>query len=272
MGSSSSSRSGAENSTAASATRMRQPPENSESVRFCAASSKPRPERMRAARAGAACASMSASRVWISAIRIGSLAASASRHQRVALDVGLEHEVDERLRSAGRFLLDAADAREFRDRDRAGLRLDLAADQPEQRRLAGAVAPDQPDARARRQRRGRRIDQQALADPVGEGVDVQHGGLLTRRAAAGKGRAVRKGRSSRRVMVASCRPSRTLRRHQHWRRTVASAGFRPAPAHDAPRPDSRFRGNDMEATHPNPLPRRAGGERGSQLLVAAAAL
>src|SRR5580658_405395 len=102
---------------------MRQPPENSESVRFCAASSKPRPARMRAARAGAACASMSASRVWISSIRIGSLA-------------------------AGGLLLHAADTRKLRDRDRARFRLDLAADQAEQRGLAGAVASDQPDPRA----------------------------------------------------------------------------------------------------------------------------
>ena len=57
-GSSSSSRSGSENSSAASATRMRQPPENVSSGRCCASSSKPRPARMRAARAGAPWASM----------------------------------------------------------------------------------------------------------------------------------------------------------------------------------------------------------------------
>ena len=50
-------------STAASATRMRQPPENSDKARACAASSKPRPDRMLAARAGAECASISTRRV-----------------------------------------------------------------------------------------------------------------------------------------------------------------------------------------------------------------
>ena len=49
--------------TAASATRIRQPPENSASGCCCAASSKPRPAKMRAARAGAACAEISTRRV-----------------------------------------------------------------------------------------------------------------------------------------------------------------------------------------------------------------
>ena len=78
VGSSSSSTSGRANSTAASATRIRQPPENSAQALACAAASNPSPFRIDAARASAECASMSASRAWISAIRCASVAASAS--------------------------------------------------------------------------------------------------------------------------------------------------------------------------------------------------
>ena len=60
------------------------------------------------------------------------------------------------------------------------LRRKFAADEPEERGLAGAVAPDEPDPRPARQRGGRVVDQQALAEPVGEGVDMEHGGLLAR--------------------------------------------------------------------------------------------
>src|SRR5690606_42142826 len=50
VGSSSSRRSGCENSTEASATRIRQPPENDEAGRFWASVSNPRPARIVAAR------------------------------------------------------------------------------------------------------------------------------------------------------------------------------------------------------------------------------
>ena len=66
------------NRTAASATRIRQPPENDDSGRPCAASSKPRPLRIRAARAGAASAPIAASRSWISASRPGSPPSAAA--------------------------------------------------------------------------------------------------------------------------------------------------------------------------------------------------
>jgi hypothetical protein len=57
---------------------MRQPPENVSSGWCCASSEKPSPARMRAARAGAPWASMAVSRSWISAMRCGSTACSAS--------------------------------------------------------------------------------------------------------------------------------------------------------------------------------------------------
>ena len=95
-----------------------------------------------------------------------------------ALAVGVEHEVDQRLRAAGRLLLDAADAGLPGNRDRTALAADFAADQAEQRGLAGAVAPDQADVGAGRQRHGRVIDQQALAEAIGQIVDMQHGGAF----------------------------------------------------------------------------------------------
>ncbi len=72
MGSSRRSTSGREKRTAASATRIRQPPENSAQARAWAAASKPRPLRIEPARASAEWASMSARRAWISAMRCAS--------------------------------------------------------------------------------------------------------------------------------------------------------------------------------------------------------
>ena len=68
--------------------------------------------------------------------------------ERRALAVGREHEVDQAFRSARRLLLDAADAQALRHDDRAALRREIAADEAEERGLAGAVAPDEPDMRS----------------------------------------------------------------------------------------------------------------------------
>ena len=84
-------------------------------------------------------------------------------HQRLALDVGGEHKVDKAFGAGGGLLVDAADACALGDHDRASLRRELAAENAEERRLAGAVAPDEPDMRARRQRGGRVVDQESLA-------------------------------------------------------------------------------------------------------------
>ncbi len=62
--------------------------------------------------------------------------------------VGCEHEVDQALRAAWRLLLDAADAQAPGDGDRAALRRKVAANEPEERGLAGAVAPHEPDMRS----------------------------------------------------------------------------------------------------------------------------
>ena len=96
-------------------------------------------------------------------------------HQRLALNIGREHEVDQAFRAGRGFLLDAADARAFGDDHRAAFGRKLAADQAEERGLAGAVAPHEPDMRAGRQRGRGVVDQEALAEPIGEGADMQHG-------------------------------------------------------------------------------------------------
>src|ERR1700722_11705904 len=92
-------------------------------------------------------------------------------HQRLALDVGGEHEPDEAFSAGRSLLLDAADPGAFGDNDRAALGRKLAADNPEQRGLAGAVAPHEPDMRARRQRSASVVDQQTLAEAICEGAE-----------------------------------------------------------------------------------------------------
>ena len=186
VGSSRSRRSGWANSTAASATRMRQPPEKDDNGRACASKSKPRPARMRAARAGAACASMSTRRVWISAMRCGVARRLGLGDEAGALGVGGEHEVDERAGSARRLLLDAAELAVLGQRQRSEIRRQLVRDHAEQRRLAGAVAPDEADARAFGQGRGRPIEEDARAEPQGDVVDMQHVALVARAVRDGK--------------------------------------------------------------------------------------
>ena len=116
-GSSSSSRSGSENSSAASATRIRQPPEKAASGWCCASSSKPSPARMRAARAGAAWASIAISRSWISPMRCAIVDALGLSQQLGALGIGGEHGLERRRLAARRFLRDIADARAARRLD-----------------------------------------------------------------------------------------------------------------------------------------------------------
>ena len=95
--------------------------------------------------------------------------------QRRALDVGLEHDLDQRLLGARRFLRHLADARVLRQADRAGLGLKVAGDGAEQRRLAGAVAADEPGLRARRQGQRGMVEEQASGDAERKVVDDQHG-------------------------------------------------------------------------------------------------
>src|SRR3546814_17211033 len=58
--------------------------------------------------------------------------------------------------------------------DRAGIRLLLAGDHLEQRRLAGAVGADDADDRARRRDEAQVVDQQAVAEALGDVVELDH--------------------------------------------------------------------------------------------------
>ena len=103
----------------ASATRIRQPPENEFSGRFCSSSSKPRPLRMRAARAGAASARMSCSRWCSSAWRTGSVAALASASSAVRTVSAASTACERGRLAARRFLADHADLQRGRHADLA---------------------------------------------------------------------------------------------------------------------------------------------------------
>ena len=116
VGSSSSSRSGSENSTAASATRMRQPPENSDKrpVLRLLVEAEAAEDARRARRGGMGVDVDEAGLDVGDALRVAR--ALGFRDQRRALDVGREHEVDQRLGAARRLLLDAAEPRALRAR------------------------------------------------------------------------------------------------------------------------------------------------------------
>ena len=186
VGSSSSSRSGSEKSTAASATRMRQPPEYSESGRRCAGSSKPSPLRIRAARAGAVCASMSTRRVWISAMRSGSIAISASAFS-ASRSASAESTKSMRLSGPPGASCSTLPMRAPLGAMTAPL---SGARSPRMRRKSVVLpAPLRPTSPTRAPEGSAALAlsiKQTLAEPIGKAVDMEHGELLARRARAGK--------------------------------------------------------------------------------------
>ena len=95
-------------------------------------------------------------------------------HEAGALEVGGEHEIDQRARAARRLLLDAAHLHRLGDREFAEVRLQLVGDHLEERGLAGAVAPDEADARPLRQRRRSLVEEHARPQAQGDVGDVQH--------------------------------------------------------------------------------------------------
>ena len=123
---------------------------------------------------------MSASRIWISAISCGSLLGFGALQQPRALDVGLEHDVDQALGAVGRFLGQAPDAPSRRHLDVAMLGRDVVGDDVEQRALAAAVAADEADSRAVRNPNRGVLDQQPAGNADGKVVDDQHGALYGR--------------------------------------------------------------------------------------------
>ena len=95
--------------------------------------------------------------------------------QRGALDVGGQHGVEHGDAAAGRVLRHRADAVSAAQADAAAVGLDVALDQAQQGRFAGAVAADQADLPAVGHGRGGAIEQHALAVAEGEVIDVKHG-------------------------------------------------------------------------------------------------
>ena len=98
------------------------------------------------------------------------------REQALALGVGGEHRLARAQIAARSLLRDRADPRAAPQPHLAGVRRQLAPDQPQQRGLAAAVAPDQADPAPGRQMHGRTLEQGAAADPQGHIVEMQHGG------------------------------------------------------------------------------------------------
>ena len=97
--------------------------------------------------------------------------------QRVALEVGLQHDVDQAFGAVGRFLREAADAPARRNRDAAGFERQVAADRVKQRRFADAVAADKADARAGHDLHGAVVDQKPPGDPDRNIGDGKHAAL-----------------------------------------------------------------------------------------------
>ena len=85
--------------------------------------------------------------------------------QRVALEIGLEDDVDQALRPVRCFLREAADPPARRNGDGAGLKRQFAANGVKQRRFPRAVAADQADARAGHDLGGAMIDQKPSGNP-----------------------------------------------------------------------------------------------------------
>src|SRR5204862_3436870 len=79
-------------------------------------------------------------------------------------------------RTVRRLLGNVAEARAARHLDRAFVRIELADEDFHQRRLAGAVAPDQPDTATRRDRGRGAIEDRAAAEAHSDGVDGDHCG------------------------------------------------------------------------------------------------
>jgi len=95
--------------------------------------------------------------------------------ERGALGVGSKHGVDQAAAIARRLLGDGADPGARQHRDGAAVWGQLAADQPEERGLAAAVAPHHPDPGTRRNLRRGAPEQGLAGNREGEVTQAQHG-------------------------------------------------------------------------------------------------
>ncbi len=104
-----------------------------------------------------------------------------------ALGIGGEHDVDQALRPARRFLRKPAEAGARPQRHGAAVGRHLAGDQAEQRRSCRCrCVPTRPTRASAGNAHGGAIDQEAPGDAHGEIVDRQHGGYLAEPGRSGK--------------------------------------------------------------------------------------
>jgi hypothetical protein len=85
--------------------------------------------------------------------------------QRIALEIGLEHDIDQAFRSVGGFLRERSDAPARWNRDGAAFGRQVAADRMKQRRFTDPVAADKADPRPGHDLCGTLIDQKPSGDP-----------------------------------------------------------------------------------------------------------
>ncbi len=119
-------------------------------------------------------------------MRWGSVAVSASAMQGGALLVGLEHDLDQRLLGAGRFLRDLSYAGVFRDGDRPALGAHIAGNDPKERRFAGAVLANEAGFGAGGQRHAGVVDEEAAGNTGGKVGYRDHAPVFTELADEGK--------------------------------------------------------------------------------------
>jgi hypothetical protein len=105
-------------------------------------------------------------------------------HQLGALDIGGEHGLERGRGAARRFLGDVAEPRAARHFDLALVGFELADDDLHQRRLAGAVAADQPDLASRRDRSRGAVEDRTPAKAHRDSIDVS----MAARLAANRGK------------------------------------------------------------------------------------
>ena len=91
-----------------------------------------------------------------------------------SLDIGGEDRVQQAPVAAGGFLRNGGDVRTTWNPGLPAIGFDLAHDQAQQRRLSGAIAPDQGDPRAHRDRCRDPIEHDATTDAIAQFVDHEH--------------------------------------------------------------------------------------------------
>jgi hypothetical protein len=107
-------------------------------------------------------------------------------HERGALPIGREHDLDQALGTAWNLLRHPSEPCGLGKRDRAFIGRDFARNGVEQGGLARAVAADEAHTRSLGERDRGLLVKRAPGDAQGEPVDVEHEGLVARERGEGK--------------------------------------------------------------------------------------